>query len=109
MCWAVQEAARSGGEELMCFSMGAQGGSRGVGMREGAAMRVALNDEGGKSGWTPPAGVQCGGQRAGPCGRRRGAPERCENRNSEARRVAAAPWGCGREQPSKSQLFMSAW
>ena len=41
MCWAVQEAARSVGEELMCFSMGAQGGGRGVGMWEGAAMRVA--------------------------------------------------------------------
>ena len=41
MCWAVQEAARSGGEELMCFSMGAQGGSRTVGMWKGAAMQVA--------------------------------------------------------------------
>ena len=40
--WAVQEAARSGGDELMCFSMGAQGGSRAVGMWEGAAIRVAL-------------------------------------------------------------------
>ena len=42
-CWAVrfaQEAARSGGEELMGYFMGAQGGSRGVGMWEGAAMRV---------------------------------------------------------------------
>ena len=42
MCWAVQEAARSGGEEVMCFSMGAQGGSRAMRMREGAAIRVAL-------------------------------------------------------------------
>ena len=41
MCWAVREAARSVGEELMCFSMGAQGGSRAVGMWEGAAILVA--------------------------------------------------------------------
>ena len=41
-CWAVQEAARSGGEELMCFSMGAQGGSRAMGMWEGVAIRVAV-------------------------------------------------------------------
>ena len=37
----MQEAARSGGEELMGVSMGAQGGSRAVGMWEGAAMQVA--------------------------------------------------------------------
>jgi len=42
VCWAVREAARSSGEELMCFSMGAQGGSRAVGMWEGAAIRIAL-------------------------------------------------------------------
>ena len=41
MCWAVQEAARSVGEELMCYSMGGQGGSRAVGMWEGAAILVA--------------------------------------------------------------------
>ena len=38
----MQEAAWSGGEELMCFSMGAKGGSRVVRMWEGAAIRVAL-------------------------------------------------------------------
>ena len=42
VCWAVREAARSVGEELMCFSMGAKGDSRAVGMREGAAILVAL-------------------------------------------------------------------
>ena len=42
VCWAVQEAARSGGEELMGVSMGAQGGSRAVGMWEGAAILVAV-------------------------------------------------------------------
>ena len=42
VCWAVQEAARSVGEELMCLSMGAQGGSRAMGMWEGVAIRVAV-------------------------------------------------------------------
>ena len=38
----MQEAASSGGEELMCFSMGAKGGSRAVGMWEGAAIQAAV-------------------------------------------------------------------
>ena len=42
MCWAVQEAARSGGEVIDREFGGAQGGSRAVGMWEGAAIRVAL-------------------------------------------------------------------
>ena len=44
-CWAVrcaQEAARSVVEELMGYSMGAQGASRALGMWEGAAIQVAL-------------------------------------------------------------------
>ena len=42
MCWAVQEAARSGGEELLDENGGAQGATRAVRMWEGAAIRVAL-------------------------------------------------------------------
>ena len=41
MCWAVQEAARSGGEELLEESGGAQGATRAVGMWKGVAIRVA--------------------------------------------------------------------
>ena len=37
----MQEAARSGGKEIMCFSMGAQGATRAVGMWKGVAIRVA--------------------------------------------------------------------
>ena len=41
VCWAVQEAARSVGEELPEESGRAKGGSRAVEMWEGAAVRVA--------------------------------------------------------------------
>ena len=40
-CWAVQEAARSVGEVSEPEFRGARGGSRAVGMWEGAAMQVA--------------------------------------------------------------------
>ena len=54
------------------------------------------------------AGVQRGGKCAGPCRRRRGAPERSCWANPGARRVPAAPWGSGREQPCGSPSFLSA-
>ena len=41
MCYTVQEAACSGGEELMCFSMGAEGGSHDTRMWAGAAVHTA--------------------------------------------------------------------
>ena len=42
MCWAVQEAARSGGEGIDREFGGAQGGSRVVRMWVGVAIRVAV-------------------------------------------------------------------
>ena len=53
MCWAVQEAARSGGEVLDREFGGAQGGSRAMRMWEGAAMQVADHSKrvGSGGGW----------------------------------------------------------
>jgi len=68
VCWAVQEAARSGGEELMCFSMGAQGGSRAVGMWEGAAIQIAVVYERVMSGGGWWDVLCCGGWQEEVCG-----------------------------------------
>ena len=70
--WAVLEAARSDGEEMLGDSRGAQGGSRAVGVRKGAGIRVALDARRGRSGGTRRMACSVEGSALGRAGGRRG-------------------------------------
>ena len=64
----MQEAARSGGEELLDETGGAQGGSRAVGIWEGAAMQVADHSKRVVSGGGWWDVLCCGGWQEEVCG-----------------------------------------
>ena len=84
-CWAVQkadEAVRSSGGGREGIFRGGQGGSRGVGMRKGAAMLVGLNDERGRSGWTTQMACTVDGSALGRAG---GGEERREELPGKSR------------------------